>query len=443
MSTIARLEREINGSSRTLRLKAAQELGELSRAGKVERPVSQEVNNHVHTTYSFSPYEPAAAAWAAYKAGLGIVGSVDHDSIGAAEEMMEAGALIGIATTVGFEVRVSFLDTPLAKRKINNPDSEGIAYICIHGVPAQHIDEVKAFLAPITAVRNERNRAQVRALMGLIGQYGFDLDFDRDVLPLSRYADGGSVTERHILYAMARQTIEKYGKGDALVTFLTRNLAIPLSSKIEALLLDAENPHYVYDLLGVYKGSFLDRFFIQPSREECIDVREAVAFANRIGAIAAYAYLGDVAQSPTGDKKAEQFEDSFLEELLDLVADIGFKAVTYMPPRNTKEQMARLQALVQERGLMEISGVDINSSRQSMNCPELLEEEAHHLIDAAWALVAHEKLGGHREEWGLFSRDNPFAGRSLSDRIALYAQVGRAMDPSDPPSIIGTFEELV
>ncbi len=354
MSTIARLEREINGSSRTLRLKAAQELGELSRAGKVERPVSQEVNNHVHTTYSFSPYEPAAAAWAAYKAGLGIVGSVDHDSIGAAEEMMEAGALIGIATTVGFEVRVSFLDTPLAKRKINNPDSEGIAYICIHGVPAQHIDEVKAFLAPITAVRNERNRAQVRALMGLIGQYGFDLDFDRDVLPLSRYADGGSVTERHILYAMARQTIEKYGKGDALVTFLTRNLAIPLSSKIEALLLDAENPHYVYDLLGVYKGSFLDRFFIQPSREECIDVREAVAFANRIGAIAAYAYLGDVAQSPTGDKKAEQFEDSFLEELLDLVADIGFKAVTYMPPRNTKEQMARLQALVQERGLMEI-----------------------------------------------------------------------------------------
>ena len=69
MSTIARLEREINGSSRTLRLKAAQELGELSRAGKVERPVSQEVNNHVHTTYSFSPYEPAAAAWAAYKAG--------------------------------------------------------------------------------------------------------------------------------------------------------------------------------------------------------------------------------------------------------------------------------------------------------------------------------------------------------------------------------------
>ncbi len=443
MSTIARLEREINGSSRTLRLKAARELSELSRAGKIERVVSQEVNNHVHTTYSFSPYEPAAAAWAAFKAGLGIVGSVDHDSIGAAEEMMEAGALIGIATTVGFEVRVSFLDTPLAKRKINNPDSEGIAYICIHGVPAQHIDEVKAFLAPINAVRNERNRAQVRALMDLVGRYGFDLDFDRDVLPLSRHDEGGSVTERHILYAMAKETIEKYGTGEALVTFLSKTLAIPLSPKVEELLLDAENPHYVYDLVGVYKGSFLDRFFIQPSRAECIDVREAVAFANRIGAIAAYAYLGDVAQSPTGDKKAEQFEDSFLEELLDLLSGIGFRAVTYMPPRNTKAQMARLQALVQKRGLMEISGVDINSSRQSMNCPELLEPEAHHLIDAAWALVAHEKLSAQAEAWGLFSRDNPFAGRSLADRIAIYARVGKAMDPSDPPSIIAIFEELL
>ncbi len=230
MSTIARLEREINDSSRAIRLQAARELGKLSQAGKIEMVVSQEVNNHVHTTYSFSPYEPAAAAWAAYKAGLGIVGSVDHDSIGAAEEMMEAGRLIGIATTVGFEVRVSFLDTPLAKKKINNPDSEGIAYICIHGVPAQHIEEVKAFLAPITAVRNERNRAQVRALNALVGQYGFDLDFDRDVLPLSRYSDGGSVTERHILYAMANETIKKYGKGEALVTFLTLTLAIPLSS---------------------------------------------------------------------------------------------------------------------------------------------------------------------------------------------------------------------
>lgn len=443
MKSVALLEQAINDPSKEARLRAAASLGDRIRAGEIARTVTEEVNNHVHTTYSFSPYEPAAAAWAALKAGLGIVGSVDHDSIGAAREMMESGILLGIATTVGFEVRVSFLDTPLATKKINNPDSEGIVYMCIHGVPSQHIDEVTAFLRPIVEVRNRRNKAQVEALMGLVGQYGFDLDFERDVLPLSRYADGGSVTERHILFAMASQTIDRYGKGAAVLSFLRESLKIDISAKVEELLLDEHNPHYLYDLLGVYKANFLDRFFIQPTTEECIDVQKAVDFANSIGAIAAYAYLGDVAESPTGDKRAEQFEDSFLEQLMDLLVDIGFKAVTYMPPRNTKEQMARLQALAQERGLMEISGVDINSSRQSMNCPELLEPEAKHLVEAAWALVAHEKLSSLDLKYGLFSSQNPFADKSLAERIALYAQAGRAMDPADPKTIELRLEELL
>ena len=171
-------------------------------------------------------------------------------------------------------------------------------------------------------------------------------------------------------------------------------------------------------------------------------MREAVAFANRIGAIAAYAYLGDVAESPTGDKKAEHFEDSFLEELLDLLVEIGFKAVTYMPPRNTKEQMARLQRLAQERGLMEISGADINSSRQSMNCPELLESEARHLVDAAWAPVPTRRAAP-MSATALQQREPVCRTESFRERIACYAQAGRAMDPTDPQTVVTAFEELL
>ncbi len=256
----------------------------------------------------------------------------------------------------------------------------------------------------------------------MVGQYGFDLDFERDVLPLSRAEQGGSVTERHILFAMANQSISMFGKGgEKLVHFLKKDLGgLTLAGKVQDWLLDKDNPpHYAYDLLGVYKSTFLPRFFIQPSKEECLDVREVVSFANSIGAIAAYAYLGgDVAESVTGgDKKAEKFEDEFLEELMDLLVDIGFPAVTYMPPRNTKEQMLRLQKLARERNLMEISGgVDINSSRQSMNCPELLEPTARHLVDAAWALVAHEKLASCDDTLGLFHSQNPMSGGLLSMR---------------------------
>src|SRR5690554_3537042 len=128
---------------------------------------------------------------------------------------------------------------------------------------------------------------------------------------------------------MANQSIQMMGKGQKLVDFLKKDLGLSLPEKLTTLLLDEQNPHYAYDLLGLFKSSFLPRFFIQPGREECLDVREVVAFSNRIGAIAAYAYLGDIAQSVTGDKKAEKFEDDFLEQLLDLLVDIGFPAITY------------------------------------------------------------------------------------------------------------------
>lgn len=433
------LERQINAPDREVRLEAAAGLGRLIQDGKLSRTPLEEVNNHVHTTWSFSPYEPAAAAWQAWKAGLGIVGSIDHDSIGAAREMLDASALIGIASTVGFELRVSFLDTPLADRKINNPDSKGIVYMCVHGVPRQHVGTVADFLAPVNLERNRRNLAQVEQLQSLVGKYGYDLDFERDVVPLSHADEGGSITERHILYALALQTIQMNGKGEKLVDFLANELRIPLSSKVEGLLLDSDNPHYAYDLLGVFKSNFLPRFFIQPGRDECLDAKKVVDFGKSIGAIPAYAYLGDVGDSVTGDKKKEQFEDSYLDELMDVLVDLGYPAITYMPPRNTVAQMERLQRLARERDMMEISGVDINSSRQSFNCPELLQPCCRHLVDAAWALVAHEKLSICDPALGLFNKQNPLAEASLQEKLARYAVLGRKMDPYHPERIIELF----
>ena len=52
------------------------------------------------------------------------------------------------------------------------------------------------------------------------------------------------------------------------------------------------------------------------------------------------------------------------------------------------------------------------------------------------ALVAHEKLTDYRDQWSLFSKDNPLADRTLEERIALYAKLGKAMDPFEPESIV-------
>lgn len=390
-----------------------------------------EVNNHIHTIYSFSPYSPAMAALRAREAGLSVAGSVDHDSYAAAWEMREACRILGLGAVTGFELRVSFKDTPFATRKLNNPDSEGIAYMTIQGVPAQAAHQVESFLKPIRAARLERTRAMAEKANALLGGAGLPpIDFARDIAAQSQYANGGEATERHLLAAFAR-SVQSAGNP---ATVLKKSFGLELPAKTAEKLSDPHNPHIVYDLLGVLKAGFLDRVYIQPTAPEIVDVRAAVNFGLAIDAVPAYAYLGDVAESPTGDKKAEKFEDDFLNKLVPYLKKLGYRAITYMPPRNTVAQLARLQKLCRDNGFLEISGVDINSSRQGFNCPEVLQKEYRHLIDTTWALVAHEALaGGSGETVGpnakLFD-DGAKSGAtilSLEDRVARLAAIGRAL----------------
>lgn len=399
-----------------------------------DRPVAEESNNHIHTIYSFSPYAPAAAALGAWKAGLTVAGSVDHDSLAGAAEMRAACALLGLGAVTGFEIR-AFLHAPaevaaggaaaaFATRKINNPDSAGIIYMTVQGVPAQAAEKVAAFLAPVRERRLARTAAMAGRANDILKRAGLaPFDFERDVVGRSKFAQGGTVTERHLLAAMAEALIAGFGRGEGLVAGLEAKLGLTLKAKTRATLSDPANPYLMYDLLGILKAEFLPSFFIQPA-DECVLARDACAFARSIGAIPAYAYLGDVGESPTGDKKAEKFEDDFLPELFAELKELGFLAVTYMPPRNTAAQLERVRELCREFGFMEISGVDINQPRQSFNCPELRRPEFAHLNAATWAMVAHEALSTANPDLGLFAAANPYAALRLEERIARYAKAG-------------------
>ncbi|GHV89954.1 hypothetical protein AGMMS50268_04570 [Spirochaetia bacterium] len=388
-----------------------------------------EINNHIHTIYSFSPYTPAMAALKAREAGLEAAGSVDHDSYAAADEMRRACEILHIGCVTGFELRASLKHTEFAAKKINSPDSFGIAYLTVQGIPASATTQVKDFLAPLTAARHERNRLMTGKLNEILSAAGLrELSYDSDILPLSMAAKGGSVTERHILYALSLLLVKEAGRGKNLPDLLAKKFNLSFSGKIANLLFDPANPYYDYDLLGALKGSFGAQIFIQPGEKECPGVETVTAFARSINAIPSYAYLGDVGESPTGDKKAEKFEDDYLDVLIPRLKDMGFLGVTYMPPRNTKEQLARLQKLCRSNSLIEISGVDINSPRQSFSCPEIRQSEFAALNGTTWALAAHEKLANLHPEQGLFNPANPLANKTLEERIEIYASIGKKGD---------------
>ncbi len=300
------------------------------------------INNHIHTHYSFSPYSPAQAVRKAKEAGLMCAGIVDHDTVAGAPEFLAEGERLRLPVTVGFEMRVYHAHTDLGNRRTNHPDQTDITYLTFHGVPRGSFKAVTEFLCPVRTARGERNRAICR---------GLGLNYEADVLPLSCFDKGGTVTERHILFALA--------KGD-------------------------------YAELGRLKARFTG--YLPAGRDECPDIEKALAFAEANHIIATYPYLGDITASVTGDKKPQAFEDAYLDELIASLHEMGFRAVSYMPSRNTRAQLLRLKALCERYGMTEISGEDINAPGQSFVCEALNDPIFANLRDSAFALIEHESM---------------------------------------------------
>lgn len=378
------------------------------------------VNNHIHTTYSFSPYTPAAAVYFARKAGLSTAGIMDHDSVGGIDEFVKAGEILGMPVTVGFECRTSVKGTALEGRRLNNPDQKSVAYVTLHGIPHTMIEECEKVLKPLREKRNERNRKMCEKINALTAEYGVTVDFEKDVLPLSLDSEGGSVTERHVLFGLTLKMCEGRERGEAVE--LVSKLCGGIADKVKEKLLSAPDEFYLYDVLGVLKSSLVAKIYIDAD-EELMHISEFTALAKRVGGIAAYAYLGDVGESPTGDKAAQKFEDDYLDLLFDELCGLGFAAVTYMPSRNTKEQLDRVMDLCEKHGFFQISGEDINSPRQSFVCPAM--EPYTHLYSATWALIGHEKAATLNTEDGMFTEKTMAKMLSLSERIEYFANIGK------------------
>jgi len=357
-----KLIKKLNSKSKEERLKALKEL----KAVTAERgEVEGYTNNHVHSKFSFSPYSPSRIIYEAYKSGLATVGLMDHDSIAGAKEFIEAGELFGITTTVGFEIRSDWADTPFKDRRLNSPDQLGCGYICVHGVPHQKIDETENFLRKVRKARNVRNKRMVSRINELVS--GISLDFENDVLPVSYADDGGCVTERHILFALAQKIVEAVGKGERLTDYIENKLDIPLMETQKKLLLDDEYTYYEYDLLNILKGSFVSKIYIPAEPPE-------------------------------------------------------------IPPIKTllKQQLKRIMLLCDKYDFFQISGEDINQPRQSFICEQLMDEDYRHLMISTWALVGHERKASENIELGMFSGEN--TKRKLIEKLPEFAEFGRKFE---------------
>jgi len=413
----------LNDAKPENRLTALSDIKKKLNSGEITKPEeTTNVNNHIHTTFSFSPYSPTKAVYMAYMNGLVTAGIMDHDSVGGAKEFIEAGKILDISTTVGIELRADMSKTKLNGKKINNPDQSSVAYASLHGIPHQYIDDISGYFAPFRKNRNTRNKKMCENISEIMKPYDIKLDFDEHVLPLSQYKNGGSVTERHITYALSKLIAEKYQTPREVLNFLKNIMKLNISQKVENMLLENNPDYYLYDILGILKSDMVEKFYVD-AYDECPNVEDYIKVAKATGAIAAYPYLGDVGDSVTGDKKPQKFEDDYLDLLFDEIVSLGFNAVTYMPTRNTKPQLERLMNSCDKNNLFQISGEDINSPRQSFICERLHDPMFAHLIDSTWALINHEIMATKCDDLGMFSDKTKKLYPDIKERVKIFTKI--------------------
>ncbi len=403
----------------TVRLEAVRKLVEQS-APVWQMPAGMDVN----TTYSFSPYTPTRAAWESKRAGLALAGIMDHDTVAGVPEFRAAAHLVGLPVTAGVEMRVSFAGTDFAQRLINHPDQKGAAYLALHALSCSNQKAVATFFQPVRAAREARNRIMAGRLDRLARAVNCTLDYEQDVLPLTEASRNGTVTERHLLYALAHKLDRKFIDRAATLEAMRAHWGLITSVKTALCYQDLANPHYLYDLLGLFKRALLPRVY-EPATKELIPIAQAIAYAKKYDLLAAYPYLGDVDESVTGDKAAQCFEDAYLDELFALLHDLGMRAVTYMPSRNTPSQLARVQKLCRRFGFLEICGEDINQPAQPFVCQAMRHPAFASLHDAAWALIGHEQAVTEEPGSGLFSARACALLPSLTERVASFAKQAR------------------
>lgn len=385
-----------------------------------------ECNNHVHSQYSFSPYSPSMIAWKAYKAGLSTCGIMDHESVAGCMEFREACKALGIVPTIGFEIRLHWNHTPLKGYMFNNPDQKSVGYFPVHGVPVSRLREIEDFLNPIRQERMERNKKMVKNIDAILHNYGLELDFDWDVIPVSKWAEKGSITERHLLYATAKKIRQKYKPGQEMVSFLQDRLDIQLSDTSRNFLMQEDNPYYDFDVTNILKGFFSEYMYVNATEKETLPVEEVIPYLRKIGCIPTYTYLGDVKkESVTGDKKTQKFEDDILDKMLGLLQVYGMGALSYAPRRNDKKQIHMVRELCKKYNMMEVAGEDINQPRQPFVNTGLESEIKAYFDKTSWAIIGHEKMAEKDQEDGFFSERTMKKYPNLYDRLEVYEKIGK------------------
>lgn len=420
---IAELEGQLNDFDPAVRAAALAKLIALADQGLVPlEPMSEVVNMHCHTFFSFNAYgySPTALAWLAKRRGFKVMGTVEFDVLDSVDEFLDACQAVGVRGSTGMETRV-FLPQFLT-REINSPGEPGIYYHMGIGFTASEAPEpATSILADMRERARQRNldvAARVNAYLAPV-----TIDYERDVLPLT---PSGNATERHMVVAYLRAAERTVPDPAA---FWAAKLGLERTQV--AMLMD-DSPQFQ----EVVRRKLMKRGgvgYVQPGPESFPTVDEFHRMVEACDALICATWLDGLSEG-----------EQAMEELLELLIGKGAVALNIVPDRNWNvadpelkrvklQKLYDIVELAQKLALPLNVGTEMNSFGQKLiddfHVPELAPVRQAFLDGAHFAYghtVMQRTLGlGYHSEW---ARAHLPSRRERND---FYTRIGYQVEPTE------------
>jgi len=386
------------------------------------------VNMHIHTFFSYNGegWSPTRIAYEMKKLGLYAAAICDFDVLEGVEEFLSAADLLQLRSAAGFESRVFFNE--YADQEINSPGEPGVFYFMgmgfVHPPPAS--SKAASAFADMLNRSHTRNRDLIARINAKITR--FQLDYDRDVLPLT---PRGNATERHIIAAFQAKALNALGGKAQAAAYWADTFSID-PADANAKIADT-NAFAEFLRSKLIKRGGLG--YQQPTAQTFPLLDDVIAAIQECRAIPMCAWLD-------GASQAEQKPEPFLQTLIAK----GVVAVNIIPDRNWNfkdkdVQTKKIAALDEFVRLSRRYHLPINVGTEGNKPGQRLVDDftaeamrRHHqaFLEGAQVMVGHTRLLRYANVSYI---DPTIDGRKPTpeQRLAFFASVGAL--PAPPANV--------
>jgi len=285
------------------------------------------VNMHFHSfnSYNSENWSPTRIAFESKQRGLFAAGIIDFDVVDGRDEFLEAAELLGLRASVGIETRA--FHTEFSDLEIDSPGEPGVSYIAGAGFVttlAENSAQAET-LASYHQKALERNMALINRINAAISLIA--INYFEDVVPLT---PGGNATERHIIQAYIKKSIQNFKDKRALMSIWSELL----NKSVSEVKMIFQNSALLEDLVRAKLAKKGGVGYVQPTMDTFPKMEEFFAWTKSCGAIPLESWLDGTSAGESDPVK-----------LLELSRQKGALGLNIIPDRNWNIKDSELKSL--------------------------------------------------------------------------------------------------